>query len=139
MRAAAIIMLALSVCGCISQDAEIKPDDAKMNALFANALGQGNKPAETSTTMFQQATADGGIAATVESSSTTQTLQTTSSTVQPSTTTSTLLRTIECKAIENAMGQKDCDKGYCNQTGMTCHYFQGTLLKAGRCVCMLRN
>ena len=132
MRRMAVFVLAVFVCGCLSQQAEIKPDDAKMDALFADAVGQGPTTSEAPTTTIQPLVAE-------EEPSTTQTSQTSSSTVASSTTTSTLLRTIECKAIENAMGQRDCDKGYCNQTGMTCHYFQGTLLKAGRCVCMLRN
>jgi cytoskeletal protein RodZ len=132
MRAVVIVLLALFVCGCLSQQAEIKPDDAKMNALFADAVGQGATTSEAPTTTPQS------IAAEEEPSTTQATASTTSSTTTSSSVTSSTVRGPDCTDINVPMGRKDCEKGYCPITGQKCGYLPGNIYGgvSSRCVCL---
>jgi hypothetical protein len=133
MREAVIILLLVFASGCVNQAPSTKPDDAKMDALFADAI---NKPAQTTTTQAVVETTIQNVPEPVEESSTTVTYAV-ATTSLPSSTSTTLMGP-DCTDIKVPMGRIDCEKGYCPLTSQKCAYIPGNIYggNPSRCVCV---
>jgi hypothetical protein len=131
MRALLWVALAVLACGCMSGQPAAKPDDAKMNQLFGDAIDSSRKNVkpvdEVSTTVSLPP---------IETQTTRTTTAVTVRTTATTSPTTTVEKTVSCGDIDHPMGQIDCNKGYCTETGLTCGYIPGSLnAGSGKCVC----
>ncbi|MCX6694890.1 MAG: hypothetical protein NTU61_01145 [Candidatus Altiarchaeota archaeon] len=102
--------------------------------MFSGCVSTQNQP--TATTLPSTSTT-----IQVETPTTTTHTTSTSSTQKQSTTipvptTIAVVKDVPCDKIENPMGPKDCERGYCTNSLTRCRYHPGNLYKPSTCKCL---
>jgi hypothetical protein len=129
MRPLFVLALMMLLSGCLQGEmAQPKPDDAKMESLFSDALNgtQDVQPqAPTSTTLRAHETT------TTETTVT----STTRPTMHYTTTTVALTPGLTCLMVKDASGAADCMRASC-PAGKRCRYVPGKFYgEGGSCAC----